>query len=572
MPDVDIKDAVSKVQPESTIRSGEFSALRPAIIPVAVTLLCLLPFIGRAFSLDDPLFLWMAKHMLAHPGDPYGFSINWYGASDTMSSVMKNPPLSSYFIACIARLAGFRETALHLAFLLPAIAMALGTYLLAKRFCGRPVEAALISVLTPVFLICSSTVMCDTMMLAFWVWSIFLWTKGMSENRHWMMALSGLLIAAAALAKYYGIALIPLLLAYSFISSRRPGWWLLHFLIPAAILAAYQYWTKALYGQGLLLDAFRYANERRMYGDAILPRLLLGLSFTGGSIAGLIFYGPLLWSRRALLGYACFAGAVIALLGITGAVGYYPLRYQGHTYWGLIIHFGLFAAAGLSLLVMAFRDLKATRNADSVLLILWISGTFLFASLGNWTVSARTLLPMAPAVGILIMRQSEHRGISARHAVWPLVLCAFIALATANADQQFADSARTAAKLIHSRFKTKGATHFEGHWGFQYYMEPLGAKPMAYGETRLREGDVLIIPRNNSNARPLPPGVKHTVVKLQATHWLTTMDGVLGVGFHSAIWGPVPFAFSCTTPERYRVAVVNRNNIATLQEDISQFP
>ena len=33
----------------------------PAIIVAVVTILCLVPFVNKAFHIDDPLFLWAAK-------------------------------------------------------------------------------------------------------------------------------------------------------------------------------------------------------------------------------------------------------------------------------------------------------------------------------------------------------------------------------------------------------------------------------------------------------------------------------------------------------------------------------
>ena len=77
--------------------------------------------------------------------------------------VMKNPPFSCYFIALIALLFGCSENAMHCAFLLWAAAFAAGTYLLAARLCSRPFLAVCASLVTPVFLVSSTNVMCDTM-------------------------------------------------------------------------------------------------------------------------------------------------------------------------------------------------------------------------------------------------------------------------------------------------------------------------------------------------------------------------------------------------------------------------
>ena len=71
------------------------------------------------------------------------------------------------------------------------------------------------------------------MMLAFWVWSIGLWLRGLEEHKPVMLTYSSLLIALAALTKYYGMALIPLLLVYSLIKKRSLGPWALYFLIPS---------------------------------------------------------------------------------------------------------------------------------------------------------------------------------------------------------------------------------------------------------------------------------------------------------------------------------------------------
>src|SRR4051812_13902830 len=88
------------------------------LIIVIVCLAGLLPFVNKAFHIDDTLFLMSARQILAHPLNFFGCDVNWYGTAMRMSDVNKNPPLTSYFIALVATFAGFREIALHIAFLL----------------------------------------------------------------------------------------------------------------------------------------------------------------------------------------------------------------------------------------------------------------------------------------------------------------------------------------------------------------------------------------------------------------------------------------------------------------------
>jgi hypothetical protein len=110
------------------------ASFRSQSLLVVLTLLCLLPFSGKAFHIDDTLFVWTAQQITRHPLDPFGFDLVWYRTSERMSRVTKNPPLSEYYGAAVGKLAGWSERSLHVAFLVPALVLVLGTYQLARRF------------------------------------------------------------------------------------------------------------------------------------------------------------------------------------------------------------------------------------------------------------------------------------------------------------------------------------------------------------------------------------------------------------------------------------------------------
>ncbi len=152
-----------------------------------IVVMCLTPFAGKAFHIDDPLFVWTARHILHHPLDPYGFIVNWNSTEEAMSAVTKNPPLCSYYLAAAGGVLGWSELSMHASMILPAALAVVGTFLLASRLCPRPFEAALCTFLAPVFLVSGTGVMCDVMMLAFWVWAIVLWMRGIDENRHFCL-------------------------------------------------------------------------------------------------------------------------------------------------------------------------------------------------------------------------------------------------------------------------------------------------------------------------------------------------------------------------------------------------
>src|SRR5271167_2885862 len=106
----------------------------PQMALLLLTLICLLPFSGKAFHADDPLFIRAAQQITRHPLDPYGFQMVWFEYEMPMSRVTQNPPLASYYMALLGSVAGWRERTLHLGFMLPAVGVILGTYHLARRF------------------------------------------------------------------------------------------------------------------------------------------------------------------------------------------------------------------------------------------------------------------------------------------------------------------------------------------------------------------------------------------------------------------------------------------------------
>jgi len=534
-----------------------------ALIPAAIVIIALVPFANKAFHIDDTLFIAAAKHIQNNPIDFYGFNINWYGIERPMAEVTKNPPLACYYIALVAKLFGWSEIALHIAFLVPAVAVALGSFYLAKQFCSRPVLAAMAGVLTPVFLVSSTNLMCDTMMLAFWVWAAFVWILGIDKNQWSSLLVGAVLITVCALTKYFGLSLILLLFVYSVVKKRKFGIWVLCLLVPVVVLVFYQRATFALYGRGLLIDAASYAAKRNWnFGVEFLWKGLVGLAFTGGSIITVLFYAPLLWSRRVLVSGVALLVLFLFFLGLVGRIGGFSIRHDNVVRWDILIQFGLMLLAGVGIIWLTVADLYNCRDCKSLLLFLWVLGTFFFAGFVNWTVNGRSILPMAPAVGILLARAIDRQGETARRTRnwrigWPLIPAAIVALSVCWADYTLAGTARDAAKTIHNAYRYRpNFVWFEGHWGFQYYMEAYGYRALDIKDSKPLTGDIVVLPMNNTNVVPLPKdrAFPLTVFEFISCRWLSTTNLLCGTGFYCS-WGPLPFAFGRVPAEKYYVFV-----------------
>ena len=220
----------------------------------------------------------------------------------------------------------------------------------------------------------------------------------------------------------------------------------------------------------------------------------------------------------------------------------------------------LFATIGVGILALAVADLFQQKTADSLLLSLWVFGTFFFATMMNWSITSRTILPMAPAVVILLIRRFKNSAASNSLALWwPVLPAALVSLLVTAADYKLADTARLASRSFQNRFRNEpGTVWFEGHWGFQYYMEQWGAKPLDRAERGMISGDVLTVPLSNSNVSPTPP-VPTTGPPEQVNYpqyLLATMSPEMHAGFYSSRWGPLPWVFARIPPEQYLICRV----------------
>ncbi len=528
---------------------------RPALWLALATLLCLAPFAHKAVHIDDYLFLRAARQILLTPADPFGTTVHWYDSPMPLAAVTQNPPGASYLLASAGALFGWSETALHLVFFATAVCAVLGVHRLAQRFCPQPALAALLALITPVFWVSATTLMSDIPMLALWLWSLEFWLRGLDRRRHRWFALAATLIALAGLTKYFAAALLPLLLVYTFVRERRPSLPLLWLLLPATALVAYDRHTAALYGHGLLSGATDYVRLTARPG-ALWQRSVILFAFLGGCLLPVLFLAPRLLPRRVLATAGGVALAILAALTFATNLGDYSLAADAPSRWWVIGQAALLAAGGALVLGLVVSDLRADRTADGLLLSLWAGGTVVFAGVVNWSINGRSLLPLAPVVAILVVRALARRSAEplAWRRLWPLIPAVAIAAAVVRADAVFAADSRTTARLFHEQLAGRPATlWFQGHWGFQYYMEAGGARPLDKRNPQARPGDYLVTPENNTNLSRVPLEVFEPAgtIAIERPFGFVTSNRDAGAGFYADTIGPLPFALSPAREERF---------------------
>jgi hypothetical protein len=536
----------------------------PLVVLLGVA--CLAPFAGKAFHIDDPLFLWSAQHIQSHPLDFFGFNVNWYDTEQPMWDVTQNPPGACYYLAVVAALVGWGEVGLHLAFLLPAVGMLVGTYRLAEQHGVRQLPATLMTLFTPVMFVSSASVMSDVLMTCLWTWAVVIWTRGVRESCRGRLYAAAALVVLATLTKYFGLCLIPLLAAYSMTARLSLRRWVPPLGLATLALAGYQVLTWQMYGHGLLFNAMGYAVS--VGDEPRVSRVIVAMAFTGGCLGGVLFFLPwLVRGTTATLGYIAIAVVMYLVLADRPLAFGDSLAHDSNGNW-VIAQILLWAGVGGVILHVAgqrltgFKDLW--RDPDAMLLVLWVFGTFVFTALVNWTVNGRSVLPLVPAAAVLIVRRLDAGG--ARWRYLSLVPSAALAFLVGWADYHQAGSAKLAAERLAERYvHPPEPCYSEGHWGFQYYAQLQGTVQWDVNSSYGRPGRYIIIPANNTNLipfefgaitpveilfqpawpwlAPVPVGNPRRVVPPRPCFWLATMRESAGAGFYASIWGPLPFAF-----------------------------
>jgi 4-amino-4-deoxy-L-arabinose transferase-like glycosyltransferase len=481
------------------------SARERAILGV-VQLALLLPFLDKAVHIDDAFFLAIARHIRDAPFDPFGFDYNWAGTPAPVWQEMKNPPAVFYWQALLVQLGGEGGRYLHAAFWAFALCASQACYELARRVTREPLYPALLLVVCPAYWVSATSLMIDLPLVAAMTLAV-LWLAIAQERDAlgWRIG-SGVAAAFAVLAKYFGLALLPLLAAQIALRGRPRA-------RDAAVLGppliAFAGWWLA--SDGHFTQAVGYRAEER--ADLGLWLATHGLSLLQAWLYPGVGWGA--WLNLALAFALAASFVVFVVLGL-GAPPADPLR---RTVW------------------------------------LWAVGALLFALLLNWTLNARTVLLLAPPAVLAFAWRSEGQRALRRAA---FATAALLGVGVAAADAELAEFGRAETDRV-GRELAGERVQFAGHWGFQYYMEAAGYQHVDLAQPRLGPGDVLVAPVMHQVANgvadgfaSLEPMAREQLARPRRLP-IAVMDRESGAGLHGSFLGPLPFAVTTGPLERVEV-------------------
>ncbi len=557
------------------IRGGTSRVGRDIAVLIAFCLLITVPFINKAFHIDDPAFICAARAILDKPFEPYNFLISIPDRELRFFESMPHPPLVSYLIAVVMFVTGkIPEIPIHAAFIPFTILAVIAMYFLARRFTSEPLSSALLLTVSPAFMVNSHQAMSDIPMLTFWLAAIACYIYGTDHDDRKLIVISVLCINLASMTKYPGVLILPILMLHSLIqkhSLRRV------LLIAASSLVALVLWSAhnwLVFGKIHILSILRQES----YVWSINPshelphyvgRMIELTAHLGGAI---LVPGVLLFAIRNRMHLVQWSIAVpVAVASSIFSARTYSLGYQ--------IGFAIFVASGVALLLLAISAgggptlryvQKCARGGhgheendmkDDIFAFLWVVVVCLYLVAMPPFVAARYVLPLLPPIILLSVNalsrwSGSNRGWVNGVCATAIVLGLGVAVVVSIADFRYAAVYREFGRYVRTTYVAHASTVWvNGFWGFRYYLEVDGAKPLRNRE--VAAGDIVVTSRM-ATLFELSPEIEREKRLIEEIAYrdrfkVRSFNREAHAGFYSDLIGLLPYSYSGTELDRLSV-------------------
>jgi 4-amino-4-deoxy-L-arabinose transferase-like glycosyltransferase len=517
--------------------------LRASWPALAIIVLGLAPFLDKAFTIDDTLFLRVAEHALVEPLSPMAFTYAWAETPERMSALLANGPLGGYLLVPTL-LAGGAEWVAHLTWWALLAVAVLSTVSLGLRIGLPSLHAGFAGVLVvaaPAVLTLASTNMPDVPALALGTLGmerLFAWRR---EQRWHQAAAAALALGLAPLARSQAILLWPLAALVPFLDvAERRSWrafvpWKLAPVITLPVI---------------LWVATRLTADPEHTGAFL--ETIRRFTIWGGqnSVAWFVQYAltmPLVPWLAFRLRDARWWWAVPLAAGIAWAWPQLPPAYG----WQRFV-FAPFA--GFTAVALADMCVDAWRRRDLARFILVGWALISLPIVIYVHMSAKYFVPSAPAIALLVALAA--REVSDR-SVRPIMVASaavglVFGLLIVSADARYADlGRRAAAELIAPRVAQGQQVWFAGHWGFQWYAERAGARVITRQPPQPRPGDAIVSGTNLHGMRlvRLFPNRQRVTSIVERRPGGRVMSS--GAGFWSNAWGFLPWTWGQDVVEQF---------------------
>lgn len=459
--------------------------VRDYAIVAVIALASTIPFLNKAFHIDDVLYLRIADQIVRTPLDPYGYReqtpILWDSLDGTPATLFEtdfNPPLWKYALAGMTLLVGHVEWKLHLLPMLVVLLGAWGIYRVSRRITRRPLWCTVMVILAPFFWP-GQNLMLEVPSLCLVAWGLDFFVRGWETRRVSLTLAAGTLVGLAVLTKYTYVLLVPILI-FAIVQKQR--WRSLWFIVPAGLLVgAWCLHNAIMYGE------WHLTSHGATFKPEEWPIRILTVLRIIGSVS---LFGPVLWRDldregkvgRMLLGSSWIIGSVLGWLDLQQTRAWHVAK-DVHFPEQLAPFFFVFTMLGtatiLSLFALSYLEMRRNgkewlRSGDRTLEAC-VALLFVFNVASVPFNAVRHLL-----LAFLALTWIAARRLDRKPAPW---LAVSLAVASsilggllAWGDYDYANAYRTVAQnQLRIDVATRPKVWFTGTWGFKYYAEQEGA-------------------------------------------------------------------------------------------------
>lgn len=484
------------------------SARLRELLPLIVLAVVMTGFTAvKPLHIDDTYYYYLARQIASKPLDPYGFYGFW-GQWPVPAIELLSPAVLSYWLALPLRLFGENPLAWKVLLFPIALMLLLSARKLGERLApGLGGLTALGIAFSPAILP-GFNLMLDVPQLAFALCALTLMARAVDGAGLAPALVAGLIAGVAAQTKYNGLLLPVLLFAYAFIFSRPR----LGIMAAGAAIGVFSLWELALfmkYGTSHFVYAVLHGWPEPPPGWENRSRLFLALFLNVGVVTALPA-GAAIWSlagqsRRRWVGCA----SVLLLAALAGgwlALAVLPYEETIALLFGLVV---------LVALLLAIRQLSPDLGALlsgrasnftpearlSLFLLIWLGielAAYVFMSPFG---AVRRIIGLHVVASFIFFRivSQVGPGMGGRRILaLVVILVGLTGMGMYVVDWKEADTSRKAADEAAAFIRSSDPAAriwYAGHWGFAYYADRLGMRPLIPEQSLVLAGDWLVLPQ-----------------------------------------------------------------------------
>lgn len=494
---------------------------------LALALLYTLLNAPKPLIVDDTAYYFFARQCAERPTRPYDFQVFWYQWPEPANTVLA-PPVLPYWWSLGLRLFGDTPWLWKLWLLPFALLLVFSLDALAQRFAsGMRHVLVWLTVLSPSFLP-SFNLMLDVPAIALGLTALVLYFRALGRESWATALLAGVLAGVAMQTKYTSFMVPAVMLLYLACFARNVN--RMSMGLMAVVLAVLLFVSWELFIAGQHPKSHFQANRPTFPGwekwledklrllKALLP--LLGGLAPALTLLGMLAVGLPRWMVGTVAASVALGYAVIALFEV-------PFMQFENNFWlerpleqAIFGIGGLLLAAVMALVCWdligdddsaeADRGRCTPRRKVNIFLVLWLLGELAAFFLLSTFPAARRVMGLVLVMALLICRLGSRHDLAQSERRWVRgVVGGGIALGllfyTVDMLDAFAGkhAAETAARWIAEQPAEPRVpppkVWYVGHWGFQFYAERAGMKPVVPSGSLLKAGDWLIVPHAPTN-------------------------------------------------------------------------